>query len=98
MVEELLQVQTDELRTAARRLAESGHRLGCGLAGEAGLLVPAPGWRATGALAGLEAAAHRWLCRIGGRVAVSAVGVGSAADGYDAVDSRAAHRLDGAPR
>ncbi|MEH1012201.1 hypothetical protein V6U90_03615 [Micromonospora sp. CPCC 206060] len=98
MVDEVLRVETGELRAAARRLAETGHRLGHGLAGEPGLLVPAPGWRATEALTELDSVLHGWLCRVGGQVAASATGVGSAADEYDAVDSRAAGRLTGVPR
>ncbi|WP_244365790.1 hypothetical protein [Micromonospora echinofusca] len=97
-VDEVLRVETGELRAAARRLAETGYRLGHGLTGQPGLLVPAPGWQATGALAELDSVLHGWLCRLGGRVADGATGVGSAADGYDAVDSRAAGRLTGVPR
>ncbi|MGQ5259687.1 hypothetical protein ACTWLT_02915 [Micromonospora sp. ZYX-F-536] len=98
MTEEPFTVQPEELRAVAVALDGEAHRLALGLAGVPGLLVPAPGWRAAAALAGLEAAGHAWLCRLGARVAATAGGVRAAAEAYETVDDRAAGRFAGIPR
>ncbi|MCO1598321.1 type VII secretion target [Micromonospora sp. RHAY321] len=98
MTEEPFTVQPEELRAVAVALDGEAHRLALGLAGVPGLLVPAPGWRASAALAGLEAAGHAWLCRLGARVATTAGGVRAAAEAYETVDDRAAARFAGIPR
>jgi len=96
MTDDLIRVHTETLRGCADGLAGTGHRLGQGLGAEPGLVVPAPGWAAAGALAGLESAVHGWLCAVGGRAAETSAGLRSAADGYEAADDRAARRVAGA--
>lgn len=96
MHDDLIEVRTGELRGTADALGASARRLGQGLAGTAppaGLLVPAPGWVTATALAGLESAVHDWLTQVGARVATTADGLRTAADGYDSADDRAATRL-----
>ncbi|MEO3773592.1 hypothetical protein [Micromonospora sp. B9E7] len=98
MTDESFAVRPEELRAVAVTLDGEAHRLALGLAGAPGLLVAAPEWRAGGALAGLEAATHAWLCRLGSRVAASADGVRAAAEAYQTVDDRAADRFAALPR
>ncbi|MEU7651240.1 type VII secretion target [Micromonospora taraxaci] len=98
MTDESFVVRPKELRAVAGTLDGEAHRLALGLAGTPGLLVAAPEWRAGTALAGLEAAAHTWLCRLGARVAVTSQGVRAAAEAYETVDDRAADRFAALPR
>ncbi|MEU4782950.1 type VII secretion target [Micromonospora sp. NPDC023633] len=98
MTEEPLTVRPDALRRAASGLDDDAYRLGHGLAGASGLVVPAPEWSAGAALAGLEAAAHAWFGGLGARVATTAGAVRAAAEAYEAVDDRAAGRLTALPR
>ncbi|MGS2613377.1 hypothetical protein ACVCAH_02385 [Micromonospora sp. LZ34] len=98
MSDQEISVRPEVLRQAAGRLADDGHRLAHGLAGVPGLLVPAPGWSAGGALAGLESAVHAWCGRLGGRVAATGAAVSATAEAYDAADDRAAARLAAVPR
>ncbi|MGK5742804.1 hypothetical protein [Micromonospora sp. URMC 103] len=98
MTEEPFSVRPETLRGVARALDDDAYALAHGLAGVPGLTVPAPGWSAGSALAGLEAAVHGWLGRLGGRVAATGAAVRAAVDAYQAVDDRAARRLGGVPR
>ncbi|WP_406072824.1 hypothetical protein [Micromonospora sp. NBC_01638] len=98
MTDELFAVRPEELRAVAVLLDDEAHRLALGLAGVPGLLVAAPEWRAGAALAGLEAAAHTWFCRLGGQVAATSGGVRAAAEAYETVDDRAADRFAALPR
>lgn len=98
MSEKPFAVEPELLRAVARELGDDAYRLAHGLAAASGLLVPADGWRAGAALADLEAAVHRWCGSLANRVAVTADAVRAAADGYEAVDERAAARLTGLPR
>ncbi|MEV0426074.1 type VII secretion target [Micromonospora sp. NPDC050495] len=98
MSEEPLTVEPELLRAVARELGDDAYRLAHGLAAAPGLLVPADGWRAGAALADLEAAVHRWCGSLAARLARTADAVRTAADGYEAVDERAAARLTGIPR
>ncbi|MFF0229238.1 hypothetical protein [Micromonospora sp. NPDC005254] len=98
MTEEPFAVRPQELRAVAGALDDEAYRLARGLAGVPGLLVPAPGWRAATALAGLESAAHAWFCRLGADVAATAGGVRAAAEAYETVDDRAAGRFAVLPR
>lgn len=100
MVEKPFDVDPELLRAVARELADDAYRLatGPGAAPEA-LLVAAPdGWRAGAALADLESAVRRWSGALGARVADTAGALRRGADGYEAVDERAARRLSGALR
>jgi hypothetical protein len=98
MTEEPFTVQPDGLREVAAGLTDDAYRLAHGLAGVPGLVVPAAGWRADAALAGLESAVHAWCGTLGARVAASAGALRVAADEYEAVDDRAARRLAALPR
>ncbi|SCG56302.1 type VII secretion target [Micromonospora inositola] len=98
MTEVPLTVELELLREVARSLGEDAYRLACGLAGTPGLVVPAEGWRAGVALAELESAVHRWCGALAARVAGTADAIRVAAEGYEAVDDRAARRLAGVPR
>ncbi|MEU8297546.1 hypothetical protein AB0C04_09690 [Micromonospora sp. NPDC048909] len=98
MTEEPFTVQPEALRDVARALDDDAYRLARGLAGAAGLVVPAPQWRAGPALAGLESAVHGWLGGLGGRVAATGGAVRAAVTAYQAVDERAARRLATLPR
>lgn len=93
MTEEPFTVDPGGLREVARALDDGAYRLAHGLAGVPGLVVPAPGWRAGVALAGLESAVHAWFAALGARLAATAGAVRAAADEYEAVDDRAARRL-----
>ncbi|GGM22602.1 MULTISPECIES: type VII secretion target [Micromonospora] len=93
MGEEPFEVHPGLLREVAGGLTDQAHRLAYGLAGAPGLVVPAPRWSAAAALAELEWAVHRWCGGVGARLAESAGALGTAADGYQAVDDRAAGRL-----
>ncbi|MER6586749.1 MULTISPECIES: type VII secretion target [Micromonospora] len=100
MVEKPFDVDPELLRAVARELADDAYRLarGPGAAPEA-LLVAAPdGWRAGAALADLESAVRRWSGALGTRVADTAGALRRGADGYEAVDERAARRLSGVLR
>ncbi|MFJ1538158.1 hypothetical protein ACIODS_06400 [Micromonospora chalcea] len=100
MVEKPFDVDPELLRAVARELADDAYRLarGPGAAAEA-LLVAAPdGWRAGAALAELESAVRRWSGALGARVADTAGALRRGADGYEAVDERAARRLSGVLR
>ncbi|MBY8874099.1 hypothetical protein K7640_19925 [Micromonospora sp. PLK6-60] len=93
MSEEPLTVHPDLLYRVAGVLDGDAYRLVRGLAGG---LPPAPqaaGWRADAELAGLAAAVRGWAGDLGRRLAESAGAVRVAADGYRAVDDRAARRL-----
>ncbi|MCM0679225.1 hypothetical protein NCC78_31830, partial [Micromonospora phytophila] len=72
MTEEPFTVRPDALRRAAGALDDDAYRLGHGLAGVTGLVVPAPHWSAGAALIGLESAVHAWFGGLGARVAVTA--------------------------
>ncbi|MCP3784218.1 type VII secretion target [Micromonospora sp. A3M-1-15] len=98
MAEEPFSVEPELLRGVARELADDAYRLARGPAAEPGLVVPADGWRAGVALAELEAGVRRWCGSLATRVADTAEAVRAAADGYEAVDERAARRLAGIPR
>ncbi|MEU9506710.1 type VII secretion target [Micromonospora sp. NPDC048170] len=98
MTEEPLTVRPDVLSRAASGLDDGAYRLGHGLAGASGLVVPAPEWSAGAALTGLESAVHAWFGRLGARVASTAGAVRAAAEAYEAVDDRAAGRLTAVPR
>lgn len=98
MTEESFTVEPELLREVARALGDDAYRLARGLAGVPGLVVSADGWDAGAALAGLESAVHRWYGGLAARVAATADAVRTAADGYEAVDDRAARRLAGLPR
>ncbi|MEU4636146.1 type VII secretion target [Micromonospora chalcea] len=99
-MEKPFDVDPELLRAVARELADDAYRLatGPGAAPEA-LLVAAPdGWRAGAALADLESAVRRWSGALGARVADTAGALRRGADGYEAVDERAARRLSGVLR
>ncbi|MDO3702525.1 hypothetical protein Q3W71_12670 [Micromonospora sp. C28SCA-DRY-2] len=98
MSDEAISVRPEVLRRAAGRLADEGYRLAHGLAGVPGLVVPAPGWSAGAALAGLESAVHGWCGRLGARVAATGDAVSAADEAYRAADDRAAARLAALPR
>ncbi|MEW2144784.1 hypothetical protein AB0869_18435 [Micromonospora vinacea] len=98
MTDEPFAVRPEELRAVAVLLDDEARRLALGLAGQTGLVVAAPEWRAGAALAGLEAAAHAWFCRLGARVAATSGGVRAAAEAYETVDDRAADRFAALPR
>ncbi|MGY0002868.1 hypothetical protein [Micromonospora sp. I033] len=98
MGEEPFSVEPELLRAVARELADDAYRLARGPATEPGLVVPADGWAAGVALAELEAAVQRWCGSLAARLAATAEAVRAAADGYEAVDERAARRLAGIPR
>ncbi|MFG2057743.1 hypothetical protein ACGFI9_27340 [Micromonospora sp. NPDC048930] len=98
MAEEPFTVEPELLRGVARELGDDAYRLAHALAGAPGLVVPADDWRAGAALAELEAAVQRWCGSVAARVAATAEAVRTAADGYEAVDERAAGRLAGIPR
>ncbi|NES31087.1 hypothetical protein GCE86_21815 [Micromonospora terminaliae] len=98
MGEEPLHVEPELLRGVARELTDDAYRLARGPAAEPGLVVPADGWRAGVALADLEAAVQRWCGSLAARVAATGEAVRAAADGYEAVDERAARRFAGIPR
>ncbi|AXO36727.1 hypothetical protein MicB006_4460 [Micromonospora sp. B006] len=99
MVEKPFDVDPELLRAVARELADDAYRLarGPGAAAES-LLVAADGWRAGAALADLESAVRRWSGTLGARVADTAGALRRGADGYEAVDERAARRLSGVLR
>ncbi|WP_406040811.1 type VII secretion target [Micromonospora sp. NBC_00898] len=98
MTEAPLTVEPELLREVARSLGADAYRLARGLAAEPGLVVPAEGWRAGVALAELESAVQGWCGALAARVADGADAVRLAAEGYEAVDERAARRLAGVPR
>ncbi|MFE9954485.1 hypothetical protein [Micromonospora sp. NPDC005299] len=98
MGEEPFSVEPELLRGVARELTDDAYRLARGPVAEPGLVVPADGWRAGVALAELEASVQRWCGSLAARVAATAEAVRAAADGYEAVDERAARRLAGLPR
>ncbi|MEU6078631.1 type VII secretion target [Micromonospora sp. NPDC047074] len=98
MTEEPLTVRPDALRRGASGLDDDAYRLGHGLLGVPGLVLPAPEWSAAAALAGLESAVHAWLGGLGARVAGTAGAVRAAAGAYEAADDRAAGRLAALPR
>ncbi|MEU4479801.1 type VII secretion target [Micromonospora sp. NPDC023966] len=98
MGEEPFSVEPELLRGVARELVDDAYRLARGPAVEPGLVVPADGWWAGVALADLEAAVQCWRGSLAARLAATAEAVRAAADGYEAVDERAARRLAGIPR
>ncbi|WP_320066482.1 hypothetical protein [Micromonospora sp. RTGN7] len=98
MSEEPYTVHPELLREVAGALHAEAYRLGHGLAGAPGLVVPAPAWRSAAALATLESAVHAWCGLLGTRVAAAANAVSGAADSYEAADERAARRLTVLPR
>ncbi|MGR6322119.1 type VII secretion target [Micromonospora soli] len=98
MSEEPFTVEPELLRGVARELGDDAYRLAHGLAAAPGLLVPADGWRAGTALAELEAAVQHWCGTLAAGMAATAEAVRGAADGYEAVDERAAARLAGVVR
>ncbi|MFU8871821.1 hypothetical protein [Micromonospora sp. SL4-19] len=98
MTEEPFTVEPELLRGVARELGDDAYRLVRSLAGTPGLVAPVDGWRAGVALAELEAAAHRWCGALAAQVAATGEAVRAAAEGYEAVDERAARRLAGVPR
>ncbi|MFI7212326.1 type VII secretion target [Micromonospora maritima] len=99
-MEEPFDVEPELLRAVARELADDARRLAAGPGGATQplLVAPADGWRSAGALADLEAAVRRWSGALAARVADTAEALRAGADGYEAVDDRAAHRLAGIPR
>ncbi|MFD6261898.1 hypothetical protein ACFWDK_22530 [Micromonospora chalcea] len=100
MVEKPFDVDPELLRAVARELADDAYRLarGPGAAAESLLVAAADGWRAGAALADLESAVRRWSGTLGARVADTAGALRRGADGYEAVDERAARRLTGVLR
>jgi hypothetical protein len=98
MAEEPFTVEPELLRGVARELGDDAYRLAHGLAAAPGPAVPVDGWRAGAELAELEAAVQRWCGSLAARVTATAEAVRAAADGYRAVDERAAGRLAGIPR
>ncbi|MEU8259966.1 type VII secretion target [Micromonospora sp. NPDC048999] len=98
MTEEPFAVEPELLRGVARELGDDADLLAQSLAGTPGLVPPAAGWRVGVALAELETATHRWCGTLAAGVAATAEAVRAAADGYEAVDERAALRLAGIPR
>ncbi|KAB1901384.1 hypothetical protein [Micromonospora sp. AMSO31t] len=98
MGEEPFSVEPELLRGVARELTDDAYRLAHGPVTEPGLVVPADGWRAGMALAEVEAAVQRWCGSLAARVAATAEAVRAAAEGYEAVDERAARRFAGLPR
>ncbi|QLQ37817.1 hypothetical protein [Micromonospora robiginosa] len=99
MVEEPFAVDPELLRAVARELADDAYRLAHGPGGAPGPVGPPPdGWRAGAALDELEAAVRRWSGALAGRVAATAEALRSGAEGYEAVDERAARRLAGTTR
>ncbi|MFU8851012.1 hypothetical protein ACNAW0_08520 [Micromonospora sp. SL1-18] len=98
MTEEPYAVEPELLRGVARELGDDAYLVAQSLAGPPGLVPPADGWRVGVALAELEAATHRWCGTLAARLAATAEAVRAAADGYEAVDDRAARRLAGIPR
>ena len=61
-------------------------------------MVPADGWRAGVALAELESAVQRWCGALAAGWRPAPRRSALAAEGYEAVDERAARRLAGVPR
>ncbi|MEU3453312.1 type VII secretion target [Micromonospora sp. NPDC006766] len=98
MTEEPFNVEPELLRGVARELRDDADLLAQTLAGTPGLVPPADGWRVGAALAELETATHRWCGTLAARMTAAAEAVRAAADGYEAVDERAARRLAGIPR
>ncbi|MEU2983863.1 type VII secretion target [Micromonospora aurantiaca] len=100
MVEKPFDVDPELLRSVARELADDAYRLGRGPgAAPESLLVAAPdGWRSAVALTELESAVRRWSGALGAQVADTAQALRRGADGYEAVDERAARRLTGVLR
>ncbi|MFG1677702.1 hypothetical protein [Micromonospora sp. NPDC049282] len=99
MVEEPFVVDPELLRAVARGLADDAYRLAHGPGGAPGPVAPPPdGWRAGAALDELEAAVRRWSGTLAARVAATAGALRGGADGYEAVDERAARRLAGTTR
>jgi hypothetical protein len=98
MTESPFTVRPELLREVARALDDDAYRLAHGLASAPELVPPADGWQAGAALADLETAVHRWSGLRAARVADTAGALRTAADGYRAVDERAARRLAGLPR
>ncbi|WP_345155006.1 hypothetical protein [Micromonospora maritima] len=110
-MEEPFDVDPELLRAVARELADDARRLAAGPCGAAEplpvapggvaeplLVAPADGWRSASALADLEAAVRCWSGALAARVADTAAALRAGADGYEAVDDRAAQRLAGVPR
>ncbi|WP_343445131.1 hypothetical protein VKK44_01955 [Micromonospora schwarzwaldensis] len=94
MVEEPFTVDPELLRAVARELTDDAHRLAHGPGGAPGPVAPPPdGWRADTALDELDAALRRWSGALAARVAATAEALRGGADGYEAVDDRAARRL-----
>lgn len=94
MVEEPFSVDPELLRAVARELTDDAHRLAYGPGGVPGPVPPPPdGWRADAALDELDAALRRWSGALAARVATTAEALRGGADGYEAVDDRAARRL-----
>ncbi len=98
MTEEPFAVEPKLLRGVARELGDDAYLLARSLTGAPGLVAPSDGWRTGVALAELETATHRWCGTLAARVAATAEAVRAAAEGYEAVDERAARRLAGVPR
>ncbi|WP_089155212.1 hypothetical protein [Micromonospora sp. NBS 11-29] len=99
MAEEPFIVDPELLRAVARELTDDAHRLA---PGPGGTPLPGPpppdGWQAATALVELEAAVRRWSGALASRVAATAEALRTGADGYEAVDDRAARRLTGVVR
>ncbi|MFI2709882.1 hypothetical protein ACH495_07090 [Micromonospora sp. NPDC018662] len=94
MVEEPFTVDPELLRAVARELTDDAYRLACGPGGAPAPVAPAPdGWQVDAALDELDAALRRWSGTLAARVATTAEALRGGADGYEAVDDRAARRL-----
>ncbi|MGC4893979.1 type VII secretion target [Micromonospora sp. DT31] len=100
MAQEPFDVDPELLRAVAREVAGDAQRLARGLGGAPDTLSVSPvdGWRCGAALTELDAAVRRWSGTLAARVAGVAGALGDGADGYEAVDDRAARRLSGVPR
>ncbi|MEV0605011.1 type VII secretion target [Polymorphospora rubra] len=95
MTDGSIRVRIAALRRAAGESSGTAHRLGQGLGATPGLVVTAPGWATTAALAHVETAVHRSLTVLGGRAADTADALRRSADGYEAADDRAVRRMAG---
>ncbi|WFE32138.1 hypothetical protein [Micromonospora sp. WMMD975] len=99
VVEEPFTVDPELLRAVARRLTDDAYRLAHGPGGMPTPPAPPPdGWRTGVALDDLETAVRRWSGTIAAGVAAGAEALRGGADGYEAVDERAARRVAGASR
>lgn len=93
-----IEVDPDEVRALATRLAGTGSRVALTVAEAPDLVVHAPGWAASAAAQDLERAAAGLFGALGADITATAAQLRHAAGWYEAADARAAARLaDAAP-